>query len=42
VLYVNGYYGDMCNATPKAMGIIGIRACARWTQAVLDLSNAGG
>lgn len=42
MLYVNGYYGDMCSVTPKAIGIIGIRVCARWSQGVLDLSNACG
>jgi hypothetical protein len=42
MLYVNGYYGDMCSVTLKAIGIIGIRVCARWSQGVLDLSNACG
>ncbi len=42
MLYVNGYYVDMCNVTPKAIGTIGIRVCARWSQGVLDLSNACG
>ncbi len=42
MLYVNSYYVDMCNVTPKAIGTIGIRVCARWSQGVLDLSNACG